>query len=696
MELALIFVLQVSGLVLGLALGRAAFSDVPSVAVRRVVAAVERAARAFVARMRAGLTASIGVAAALVLAGGFASGHPETGEAAAAGVVLGGALGFATAFVATVLGSRSLGAAVVGAGARFELALCSAVKGAGAAGIVAQALGVLGALAFVGGGLWLNHAQPALAGGAAFGLGLKALPGYALGAGISAFFAHATAGAYATAARGGTHWASAIDPRVLPHDAKNPGLVANLVGDRLEHGAAATRLFGATACAVAGVFAPALAAGTGAAVDLRGAVLPLLLWSFGLVANGAGLFVVRSLEAQGATPALARGQGSAAAVWLVGLLGGGYWLFPDAWPRLAAAGAVGLVGGAVGPFLLIRAFARRHGPLRDALDSLRAGAAATQAGAFGFGLGQAALSLLVVTGFALVAARLGEASGVAGGEQLALMVALFAAMSSAPFALAVAGGAALADSARGVANLGGASADAQSRLQRVSDTSQGAAAIAEAHLILTQGLAALAAVLGLAGSLAAGTVPPGSPPAVIPVLGAALVLGLSGLAARRSGRAARDVALEVERQLGASPQRDEGEDGRAPSYRSCEEVAGRAGLAGVLGSLTLAIGGPVVLGIALRLVYRESGPRLAAEALATLVAGAAVTALGVALAVDGARVVLTTARRASRPEGDSATHAASVTGSALAEVLASAVGPAACTAALITASLAILANTLIH
>ena len=105
--------------------------------------------------------------------------------------------------------------------------------------------------------------------------------------------------------------------------------------------------------------------------------------------------------------------------------------------------------------------------------------------------------------------------------------------------------------------------------------------------------------------------------------------------------------------------------------------------------------GPVVLGIALKVVYRESGPRLAAEALATFVAGAAVTALGVALTVDGTRAVLAGARRANRPEGDPATYAASATGDALAEILGSAAGPAACSLALVAAAIALFVKAIL-
>ncbi len=689
MELALIFVLELFGLALAVGLARAAFTD-PGVGVRRVVAAVERAARAFLARTRVALAVLVGLAACLVLLAGHVFGQRETGVASALGVLLGASLAGVLGVVASVLGGRASAAVVTGAASRFDLALGAAVRGAGATGILAQSFASLGVLGLLGAGHWLHRGPTPPTLGELAGRSALALPGFALGAALVAAVFEATAGSYRAAARSGEHWAVLRDPSLVRQPARNPGLVSGLVGERLVHGAGSASLF--AACTAAAVGASALALGGGAVAEPRWLAFPLLLWAFGLIASGAGLFVVRALEAQGAAPALVRGQLSLGAVWLVGLLGGAYWLYPDAWAALAGAGAVGLVGGALAPYTMAGAFARRRGPLRDALDALGTGAATTQATALGFGLGHAALVALLLGLTGALAASLGASSGLPRGDELGLMLALFAAMSWAPFALAVDAGSSLAESAEGIATMGGADASTHARIQRVTASTETAAAVARSQLTLTQVLGALAVTFGSVRAGATGGEQGVTTWATL--LGVATVLLVAGHATRRAARGAREVSLEIERQLASTVAETPGE-GRAPSYRACEEAAGRAGLSGGLGAATLALGGPVLLGIALRLVYRESGPRLAAEALATFVAGAAVTALGVALAVDGARAVLAGARRASRPEGDPATHAASVTGSALAEILGGAAGPAVCTAALIAASLAILARNLI-
>src|SRR5688500_18285620 len=127
MELALIFVLELFGLALAVALAKAAFTT-PSVGVHRVVAAVERAARAFLGRTRTGLFALVGIAAGIVLAAGLWSGQRELGVASALGVLFGALLAATLAVVASVLGGRASAAVVTGAASRFDQALGAAVR----------------------------------------------------------------------------------------------------------------------------------------------------------------------------------------------------------------------------------------------------------------------------------------------------------------------------------------------------------------------------------------------------------------------------------------------------------------------------------------------------------------------------------------------------------------------------------------
>jgi hypothetical protein len=692
MELALIFVLEVGGLLLGGVLARAAFGARPSLGVERVSAALVRATRAFLTRSLVRFAALLGAVLALVLAFGFGTGEAQTGVAGGLGVFVGALLGAAAAYGASWLGGRAVSTSAARAAERADLALTTALRTAGATGIGAQALGVLGALALLGSGYWLHHGDAGASAGEIARRSALALPGYAVGAALVALWLHGTCGAYAAAARSGELRAE-LDAGVARQTTRNPALVGSLVGERLEHGAAVSRLLAATATASAAVIWLALGSGAAEPSEPRFVAFPLLLWGFGLVANGTGLFVARALEAQGALPALLRGQACAAGVWLVGLLSAAYWLYPESWLLWLGPPVFGFIVGGAAALATARGFARRRGALREALDGLQVGAAAPQAAALGFGFGHAAVVLTATAAVALGSQSLGVASGVPGGEQLALCLALFAAMVWSPYALAVEAGARQLESARTVAHMAAFEAEAVARLQRLADSMQLPAAVARTELTLLQALAALT------GALALGPLPARAGDVTadgwVTVVGVGFVLAVAGGAARRAARAGRELAVEVDRQLRSGGPEPAAED-RPPSYRACEELAGRLGLRGAASGAASVLLGPVLLGIALRLVYRDAGPRLAAGAFATFVAGAAVTALGVALAVDGARAVLTGARRANRPEGNPVTHAASVTGSALAEILGSTAGPAACIAAAITTTITLLARTFLH
>jgi len=601
-------------------------------------------------------------------------------------VVVAGA-GLAGLTAARDLESRGAAVTVVeAASSRFDLALAAALRTSGAAGVASQALGVMGALVLFALGHWLHG------GGGDVGERARhaslALPGYALGASLVALLGVRTAGVYASSSRVGELGATLADATVARQETKNPALVSAMIGERLSAGVGAARLVAVTAVASAAAIVIGASSGDSGLIG-RKIAFPLLFWAFGLVANGAGLSVARSLEAEGAVPALARGQASAAVILVFGLIGAGYWLFPGSWPPLALAAALGLAASSVATFFVARAASRHGGPLRDVLDALRAGPAPAQAAAFGFGLRHAALTGLLLAIAAIVAEHLGASSDAPSGTETALLLAVFGALAWGPYALASEAGAAVADTARRLASMAGVDPETSRRLQRLVDSQQVTRAVAESQATLAAAAAALATFLGGFS----GEHPPSTPSAGwVALAGVAWVLAGVGAAARRAARAGRDVTLEVERQL-ASPAGDGNAEERPTNYRASEELAARAGLSGALrGSLAL-LAGPVVLGIALKVVYRESGPRLAAEALAMFVAGAAVTALGVALTVDGARAALAGARRANRPEGDPATYAASVTGDALAEILSSAVGPLAGTLALVAAALALFAKS---
>ncbi|HVJ15893.1 MAG TPA: sodium/proton-translocating pyrophosphatase [Polyangiaceae bacterium] len=691
--LGLILGIEVAGLAFALFVARAMTrheSGTP--ALRRLGGALERAGSAFLLRQsrQVALMGLIVVAALLAVYGvlatpGASLGRVEFSFWLAANVLAGAVCAALAAFVAARLVARGGMRVVSSARLSVDRALGSAIRLGGAAGIVAEALSLLGPIVLfavpfsIKGGFTLQG-EPArlLAGEIAL-----LLPAFALGGVTAALVIQRGAALYHAAGDVGGDVAGERDAGLEHDDPRNPALISDLVGDQL--GVAAARTVDGFASASAISVATVLLVLRAPAEVLPLALLPLLVRSFGLVACATGMMVVRSDEAQSPELAILRGHASALLVLVVGLAAAAHTVLGTGWWLLGCAGALGPIGAALAAYGAQYRLLRRRSAMKQTLDSLRIGDGAVVATGIGVGL-QAALVPVVVLGATAIGAWwLGGRSGIAAGPELALLTWLSALAALAPYAAAVSTFGALADSARGIAGVGALDDDAQRRTARLDDSGFAASAMAQSYFIQLSTVSALGAALALSAlglkAQPAGSLSPATPTLVwCGALGAAFVLAYAGGVARAAVRAAREVALEVERQLRGFPR----EHGKAlipaeytPSYRSCEELTSKHALAGALPEVGVFLVVPLLLGVGLRLMYRSGNPWLLAEGLTSFVVVAAITGLGAALVAFGARAALGSARRATRSRGSSPEFAASVSGDVVADILGNVAGPAA-------------------
>lgn len=677
-ELALIVALEAGALALALLIARVHASAVDGQGARRVVAAIERASEALLASERT-RQAPIAVAFALLAFGVEAMlGRPDVGVARAAGVMLGALLGTLTAAVAARLASRAAASTLDAARGRFDHALSTALRLGGASGLGAQAAGALGAFAL----LLADHllrGSGSLSG--AFTLNASSLPGYAAGAALCAITTGRAASTYGVAATAGTSQALLHSPPMAGSDPRNPALVSSLVSVDLAWAARATRAFASSALLAALSLVIPTNLGLTGAEAMRFAALPLVLPAFGIVASAVGLFVARTEENGEPYLALLRGLMSSVWVLLLGVAGASYWLFPDAWWFLTGAGAAGLLLVVVGSGSLYPSAMGRARP--ESRPLVRAGAGTVATWALLGGVRHAALVFALAVAGALGVQALGVESGIAFGDRLSLLVALSALCAVCPYMVGVEALAGAAEGARGIGAMAVGDPEAVRRVRRLDDTTEHSAAAARSYLTAATGL--LASGLALAIPVTTALAPRSALLfAGFSLVGAAACLSYASTGARRAARGAADSSVEVARALEGQ---GGGPEARNPSYRGCEEVCARAGLSkGPLDAAAACLP-MVLLGIALELVYRSGSPRLAAEVFAVVTAGAAAAALWVALTANGARAVLFAVRRASRPDGDSASIAASVSAGSLADILGNAASPAACSFSLMATSI---------
>ncbi|HEY1534260.1 MAG TPA: sodium/proton-translocating pyrophosphatase, partial [Polyangiaceae bacterium] len=667
-ELGLIVGIDVVGLMLALLMWRGvSVRDAGPPAIRRLGSALERAARAFLWREFGLIGAATLVLVVLAVAFSASAGvssvtltRLEVGFWTAAGLCL-GALGAAVSgYVSTLLAVRGSARAAAAAGTSVDAALSVAMRAAGAAGLLSETLsglcviGLFGLLFAIKGGFAL---PPELSLPLAYRVVLL-LPSFALGATVSALVLQRGGGAFHAASGVGSDQAGERDAGLEHDDARNPAVVAELVGDHV--GASATRnLDGFASACVANVAAliigAALTSATPGSDPLTLLALPLVIRAFGVIASAFGVLLVRSDEVSSLHAALLRGYLSTAAIALTGIAGTSYWLLGEHFMPACAAGTLGLVSVLLAAHALTLQLGRRSLAIRDTSESLRMGGGAMIAASLGAGFETALLPLSILGIAAGLCVAIGAHSGMPAGVEVGLLVFALAALSLSPYVLSVATLGSVADGARGMASMSNADAELKRRSARLDDAGFLGSAVARQYATFSGALSSLLVAWAIAGegrgSGSTTSAPFGSALVWCGALGAGVVLSYAGSVARASVRGAREVSAEVERQLRGFPR----EHGVAqvpgdytPSYKSCVELTSAVSLRGVLSPIAAGLAAPLLLGVALKLLYRGFAPELPALGLTWFVVVASLSGLLAALAVNATRATLGSVRRANR------------------------------------------------
>jgi len=673
--------------------------DAGPTALRRLGSALERAARAFLWQEYR----LIGIAIfALLVPTVITSATVDVGAGpvsrmgvafwGGAGLCLGALGGTLAGYVGTVLAVRGSVRAAAASANSIDGALGAAMRAAGAVTLLGESLSsaliaaLFGLLFAIQGGFALpsEQALPLLR------HVVLVLPCFALGATVSALVLQRGGGAFHAAGGVGSDQAGERDAGLDHDDARNPAVVAELVGDHV--GASATRsVDGFASASVANVAAlligASLANATPGGDVLLLPMLPLVVRAFGAIASAFGVILVRGDETNSLGFALGRGYLSTATIAVSGLWGISYWLFGEHFLPVFASGALGLVAVLLAAHALLLRIGRRSSSMRDSSDALRVGGGALVAAGLGAGLETALLPVSIFGLGVAAAVAIGSHGGLNSGVELSLLMFTLVAISASPFVSAVAMLGSIADGARGVVSMSNADGESKRRSSRLDDAGFLGGAVARRYALLSGALSSLLMAWAIAGhgrSFAGSSAPFPSLTATSVLawcgaLGAAVVLGYAGSVARAAVRGAREVSAEVERQLRGFPR----EHGIAqvpaeytPSYKSCVELTTAVALRRTLLPIAAGIAAPVLLGLGLRVSFGSLSRELIAQGLSWFVIVATLTGLTVALAVDAARAVLGSVRRANRGRESGYGFATSITADALSDIFGNAAAPA--------------------
>jgi len=662
-EFALISAIYIGALapIFGWSPWRGSYPAIPT-EMARVLTAAERASLGAMRRRLGAVAAAIGSVSGVVLLAhllfgwlGSSVSSLTSGIVASLAVVWGAALAWGCASFCIRAGARSSARLFATCSESLDAGLVATIRASSSMVLTLEVAATIAvSLCFVvlyafGHGLATSPTESYLF----LKFAARQLPYVGVGVAIVALSSQQSANAYRAGLRLGGNAAARIEAQLEPDDPRNPSAVVELIA--VQYGQLVPRMLDAVltsvvATSVAIVFGLLLA---GPADPETSTVLlwaPLTIRAFGLISTVFGVLSIRTEEERSPLSAFFRGEAVAIFVLFGAIAGTGVWLLPEHRMEVVAAGAVGtaltvLVGHLARRLLAAHAERSTRGTRRG-LASL----VVSEASEFAM-----RLALMPIVVFAAATGGLYALSLrlPGNGSTLVLVVAVFGATAYTLLSQCATATGPVVDMARISANLVQAKAtdDVTRRLSRLRTASAHAGS---SGLVAGYGSTCLLALLVALTLPRLSTNSSSGLSLVVLIVAAsfAFVPFLITLAAsvHVSGRAARTLWTEVERQLLALPRQADRvvvPTDFAPSYRSCVELVARAASRGGLGALVVVVAVPLVFSLALARISKTPG--LMAQALACYVVVAAVAGLAATVAVDGARLALWVGRRLQAP-----------------------------------------------
>lgn len=609
-------------------------SDGGTEAMRSIAGAIKEGAEAFLKRQYRTIYLLSVVLAVLIFAFYMLAGKglplaEKTVISFFAGAVCSGLAGFMGMFVSIRANLRTAAAAQKS----LNEALRMALRGGAVTGLSVVALSLLGVgilfLAF--GGLTHPAETP------------YEIVGFGFGASFVALFAQLGGGIYTKAADVGADLVGKVEAGIPEDDARNPAVIADLVGDNV--GDCAGRgadLFESTAAENIGAIILAAALFTrfrDVAPDAatRAIFFPFVTPAFGLIASIIGIFSVR-LKHENDDPMAALNRGYflttvlaaigfffAVKYLLGGIPGSNYmWFY--------CAGLIGMANSFLFVWITQYYTEYRYRPVKLIAQSSVTGSATNIIAGLAVGMESTAAPVVAISASILGSYFCGLKAmpGVHSAGLFGTAIATMGMLATCAYILAMDTFGPITDNAGGIVEMSGAPEEIRKRTDRLDSVGNTTKALTKGYAI---GSAALAAFLLFSAYLdevtklvrdathnmafTFDTVNLAKPAVfVASLVGAALVLLFSSLAIQAVGKSAYSIIEEVRRQFKADPGIMEGTS--KPDYGRCVDMVTRAALRQMVAPGLLAVGVPVGIGFLFHFFNSAADPTLAAEAVAGL------------------------------------------------------------------------------